>query len=134
MRSQMDFFSVWGSVMSSTEDPDSDAFGVLCDKVFDRVYSDGAQAQKEFRKRLGKVKDREVKESLKEAVEILMDRMRWFFFSMGVAIGTDYDLSHAEARRQIDFLRNRIHDSGIFPMTAKLKATHGKSPGGDCNV
>lgn len=42
MRSQMDFFSVWGSVMSSTEDPDGDAFGVLCDKIFDRVYSDGA--------------------------------------------------------------------------------------------
>lgn len=76
---------------------------------------------------MSKIKDREVKESLKEAVEILMDRMRWFFFSMGVAIGTDYDLSHAEARKQIDFLRKRIHDSGIFPMTAKLKATQSRS-------
>lgn len=117
---KMDFFTVWNSMMSATEDPDSDPFGQLCDRIFKDVYADGSEMEKIFQGELEKIKDPEAKKSLKDAAEMLIDRISWFFFSMGLAVGSDYDVSGAEARVQIDYLRQRIHKSGIFPMAAQL--------------
>jgi excisionase family DNA binding protein len=117
---KMDFFTVWNSMMSATEDPDSDSFGQLCDRIFKDVYADGSEMEKIFQGELAKIKDPEAKKSLKDAAEMLIDRISWFFFSVGLAVGSDYDVSGAEARAQIDYLRQRIHESGIFPMAAQL--------------
>jgi excisionase family DNA binding protein len=124
---KMDFFTVWNSMMSATEDPDSDSFGQLCDRIFKDVYADGSEMEKIFQDELAKIKDPEAKKSLKDATEMLIDRISWFFFSMGLAVGSDYDVSGAEARTQIDYLRQRIHESGIFPMAAQL----GEYPSGE---
>lgn len=131
MRSQMDFFELWQALMEATKEPDEDAFGELCCRIFSKTYPDGAKAEKVFQGELAKIKDQRVKTTVKDATEILMDAMKYFYFTAGFAVAQDYDVSTPGARRQIDFLRKRIHDSGIFPMTAKLKATHGKRPGGN---
>jgi hypothetical protein len=62
---KMNFFETWQPLMDATKEPDDDTFAKLCDQIFNEVYTDGAEAQKEFERELAKIKDLEVRKSVK---------------------------------------------------------------------
>ena len=121
----MNFFETWQPLMDATKEPDDDAFAKLCDQIFNEVYTDGAEVQKEFEKELAKIKDPEIRKSVRGAAETLQETMKYFYTTVGLALAQDYDVTTSMAREQVDYLRQRIHDSQVFPITARLKKIPG---------
>jgi excisionase family DNA binding protein len=122
---EMNFFKTWLPLMDATKDPDDDPFAKLCDQIFNEIYWDGAEGKKEFEKELAKIKDPEVRKSVKGAAETLQEMIKYFYITVGLALAQDYDVTTSMAREQVDYLREKIHDSRVFPITARLKKIPG---------
>jgi hypothetical protein len=119
MEKQRDFFSLWCSVMDTTENPDDDKFGAVCDIVFKNEYSEGKEAMTWVFDEIGKIKDQRLRESVMDAVVNLTEKYKYFYLAAGYALAEDYNTTNNEAREQIDYLRNRIREEKVFPLVVR---------------
>lgn len=125
MKKKIDnFFGLWSCIMAAggpRENGDDDPLGQLLDRIFQEECKDGREAMEWFKEELGKVKHSGLKKDLKDAVEDLVNQSKYFHFAAGFALGGLYDVMDPKARAQIEYLKKRIHDGRVFPMTAKVK-------------
>jgi len=116
-----DFFGLWSCIMGAGgENGEDDPLGQLLDRIFQKEYKDGREAMKWLDDELSKIKGLELKKSLRDAVENLITKAQYFHLAVGFAIGGIYDVTTPEARAQIDYLRQTIHEAGVFRMVAKF--------------
>ena len=117
------FFGLWASTMAAGgENGDDDPLGQLLDQVFQEEYKDGREALGWLEDELKKIKDPALRGKLKDAAAEVINKTQYLYLAAGFALGGLYDVMDPEARAQIEYLKKRIHDGGIFPMAAKLKA------------
>lgn len=121
MERQRDFFGLWSVIMEATEHPDDDKFGVICDIIFKNEYPDGKEAVGWLFEELAKIQDQKLRERIVDAAINLTEKFKYFYLMAGYALGKDYDVSKPDARDQIEYLRKRIREAGIFTMPAKAR-------------
>lgn len=121
MEKQRDFFGLWNEIMDATENPDDDKFGAVCDIIFKTESPDSKEAMGWLFDELTRIQDQRLRGNLMDAVINLIEKCKYFYLTAGFALGQDYDVSRPEAREQIEYLRKRIREAGIFPLTAKAR-------------
>jgi hypothetical protein len=121
MEKQRNFFALWSTIIEATGDQDDhhDPFWELCDGIFKEEYSDSKEATKWFEEELAKIGDDKLREQVRLAAEDRANQMKYFYLVMGFTLAQDYDVSNREVREQVEYLRKRIRESGIFPLTVK---------------
>lgn len=119
VRKQSDFFALWNAIMDATEHPDDDKFGVVCDIIFKNEYPDGKEAVGWLFDELEKIQGQKLRGNVMDAVINSTEKYKYFYLTAGYALAQDYETTSAEAREQIEYLRERIRESGIFPLIAK---------------
>ncbi len=121
MKKINNFFGLWSCIMGAAgESAGDDPLGELLDQIFRKEYANGKDAIDWLNEELGRVKDATLKKSLKDATVNLIARTQYFYLAAGFSLGSIYDAMDPTAKDQIDYLKKRIHDGGIFPMAAKL--------------
>lgn len=115
-----DFFGLWCCIMDAGgENGDDDPLGQLLDKIFQEEYKDGRKALGWLEDELGKIKDPSLRKNLSDAVAEVINKNQYLYLAAGFALGGLYDVIDPRARVQIEYLRKRIHDGGVFPMPAR---------------
>lgn len=119
-KKQRDFFGLWSTVMEACGDNVDDApFDELCDEIFKNEYHDGKEAVEWLKAETAKIHDKKVSENVMMAVGELVDQSKYFYLAVGFGLARDYDVSGPEAREQIEYLRERIREAGLFPLIAR---------------
>lgn len=119
---QRDFFGLWSAVTEACGEGAGDApFDQVCDQIFKNEYFDGKEAVNWLFEELAKIQDQKFRERMMDAAINLTERFKYFYLMAGYALGKDYDVSKPDARDQIEYLRKRIREAGIFTMPAKAR-------------
>lgn len=114
-----DFFGLWCATMNACKKPDEDPFGELCKKIFESEYAEGEESRAWLNGELAKISDAKLREKVSDAAGDLLEKSRYFYLAAGFALGQDYEPSSPKARTQIQYLRQRIREAGIFPLMAR---------------
>lgn len=121
MKKQKDFFELWATVTEACgENVDDAPFDEVCDGIFKNEYPDSQEAMKWLKEEVAKIQDQKIAEKVTMAAEDLVQRAKYFYLAVGFALGQDYSISRSEARGQIDYLRRKIREAGIFPLVPRM--------------
>lgn len=120
-KKQRDFFGLWSTVMEACgkNADDDDPFWSLCDEIFKNEYHDGKEAVEWLKAETAKILDKEVAEKVKNAAEELAITSKYFYLAVGFALAQVYEISNPKVREQIQYLRKRVREAGIFPLIAR---------------
>ncbi len=120
-KKQRDFFALWSSLMDASGDADHDPLWSLCDEIFKNEYPDGKEGMKWLESETAKILDKKAAEKMKNGVEELTTKFKYFYLAVGFALRQDFDVSRPDVREQIQYLRKRVREAGIFPLIARRK-------------